>query len=229
MKTFLLFIVFQLAFHTTLIPQTEKVMVLINGGLSGTLKSDIMNSASGYEDYTERQLFLFPSLGLFIWDNFLIGAESRLLFTKYDADGYSGTSVFRDSQPSEYKKESKEFSYSIGPIARYYFVINNFAPFIQFSTHYGYKSYSITIIRNSINRISEGSIDSKIILFAPAIGFSYFINNNLSIEIVVKNEFIFEDINTKESSDSYLLERTREIKTKRIFIAGGLQVYLPVF
>lgn len=84
-------------------------------------------------------------------------------------------------------------SFSVGPYARYYFGSKKFQPFLELGA--GYNTFKVNY--NSLNVDQSYHLSGSGFYLRPAVGFSYFVNDRISIE----GKLNFDVINTSYNFD----------------------------
>jgi len=225
MKTTVIFFSLLLVSSTIIFPQLKAGSFLVGGGLTGKIES-FDNSSNRYYDIDKGDIVEFtflPDAGYFILENIAIGLTARIGLTDYKSEHFYEEEI--TSKTSDFY-----FTYGVGPFFRYYTPLSDFAFFFGFKYEWlweeGEQEYKY-IVNSERVTISENNRTRNII--SPALGISYFFNQYVSIESMLRYE-----IETRKLSYSYkgsngsLEEYDLETNFNRFLIVVGLQIYFPV-
>jgi hypothetical protein len=156
---------------------------------------DINSEYSKYSDNKLFQISATPNAGYFIIDHLALGLNVPMLY--YDAIG--GYSIH-------------EYSIGLGPFAKYYFAQGLFLSF----------QLSGSMSKEFEGSNSTDSFTSKSLSFSPGLGYAYFINSKVSIEIGFYYEYLKEY--TKDTYIYSLSNNNYNVNNFKLRI--GFQLYL---
>lgn len=161
--------------------QTDKGRFLIGAG-SKLEFNNIETDFGGSENISSSELTFAPRIGYFVIDNLNIGIMLPITY-----------------QSQEYDEEDRSvLSLAIAPYVQYYFLEDNFKPFI-----YGSLGVGTSSIESSTFYGNNGA-DANMFLYELGAGCSYFINRYVAIEAALgyHNETYDYDENVDETTMS---------------------------
>jgi len=138
--------------------------------LKGSYESNNYNSSSE----NILNLNLSPQAGYFFKDQLVFGLELPINFFNIGEKNY---------------ESNKSFSFIVAPFVKYYFLSEKIKPFIQLQYglgehyHYNVSRYSVSPTSNFDVFQSTDTVITKLNRFMGTLGFSYFINSNIGIEL----------------------------------------------
>lgn len=128
-------------------------------------KTDFSNSSGSISNTNKFSSFVLNSeAGYFLIDNFVAGLNVSL---------------------SNVKPENQEArnTYTFSPFVKYYFLEGNLKPFLSFSYGLGKIKDNLVVTGNNFNNVLN-KIDTNINVFNAGGGIAYFINKNISLDLI---------------------------------------------
>ena len=189
--------------------QTEKGSYLIGGSLGfGVSTNNISNPISyGTTEQKQTNFSISPNISYFVVKRLSVGLMPQYVYSK--------TSV-----PSN--NESRSNTFSIGPVARYYFLFNSLAVFPEASYSFG-----VTKVNTTVDvYLSDFSNSARLYSLKAGIGVAYFLNKNIGVEgrlYFQKNQNTYD--HAEDNNGSYSMYYSNYTTTALLFNIG-LQVYL---